>query len=48
MIVQKIRSCRDVACYLSTVQLPQNEQYQQWGSFFQSIPKNVRNNFTKA
>ena len=25
---KKIRSCRDVACYVSTVQLPQNEQYQ--------------------
>jgi len=25
---KEIRSCRDVACYVSTVQLPQNEQYQ--------------------
>jgi hypothetical protein len=25
---KKLRSCRDVACYVSTVHLPQNEQYQ--------------------
>jgi hypothetical protein len=25
---QKIRSLRDVACYVSSVQLPQNKQYQ--------------------
>jgi hypothetical protein len=25
---KRIRSCRDVACYVSTVHLPQNEQYQ--------------------